>query len=228
MLYKDMHIVEQNLINIKERIERTCSEFDRDPNKIKLIVVTKKFDKEALKPILDCGHLQFGENKVQEASAKWLDLLKIYKGLKIHMVGGLQSNKINEATSIFTCIHSVDRKKILEGINKSLSKDSLLKDVFIQINISNESSKGGIGVSEIDSFLEGSKNYKRINILGLMTMPPPNEEPSVYFALLNKLAKKNNLKCLSMGMSNDFETAIALGATHIRVGEAIMGPRVKV
>lgn len=228
MLYKDMHIVEQNLINIKERIQRTCSEFDRDPNKIKLIVVTKKFDKEALKPILDCGHLLFGENKVQEASAKWLDLLKIYKDLEIHMVGGLQSNKINEALSLFTCIHSVDRKKILEWINKSLSKDSLLKDVFIQVNISNESSKGGIGVSEIDSFLEGSKNYKRINILGLMTMPPPNEEPSVYFALLNKLAKKNSLKYLSMGMSNDFETAIALGATHIRVGEAVMGPRFQI
>jgi len=228
MLYKDMHIVEQNLINIKERIQRTCFEFDRDPNKIKLIVVTKKFDKEALKPILDCGHLLFGENKVQEASAKWLDLLKIYKDLEIHMVGGLQSNKINEALSLFTCIHSVDRKKILERINKSLNKDSLLKDVFIQVNISNESSKGGIGVSEIDSFLEGSKNCQKINILGLMTMPPPNEEPSVYFALLNKLAKKNSLKYLSMGMSNDFETAIALGATHIRVGEAVMGPRFQI
>ena len=144
------------------------------------------------------------------------------------MVGGLQSNKINEALSLFTCIHSVDRKKILEGINKSLNKDSLLKNVFIQVNISNESSKGGIGVSEINSFLEGSKNYQKINILGLMTMPPPNEEPSVYFALLNKLAKKNGLKYLSMGMSNDFETAIALGATHIRVGEAIMGPRFQI
>ena len=144
------------------------------------------------------------------------------------MVGGLQSNKINEATSLFTCIHSVDRHKILEGINKNITEDSSLKEVFIQVNISNEASKGGIEVSEVDDFLDGSKKYGNINILGLMTMPPPNEEPSVYFALLNKLAKKNNLKCLSMGMSNDFETAIALGATHIRVGEAIMGPRVKV
>ncbi len=225
MIYKDMHIVEKNLFNIKERIERTCAEFDRDPNKVKLIVVTKKFDKEALKPILDSGHLLFGENKVQEACSKWLDLLKQYKDLEIHMVGGLQSNKINEAISLFTCIHSVDRHKILEGISKNITENSSLKDVFIQVNISNEASKGGIEVSEADDFLDGTKKYRNINILGLMTMPPPNEEPSVYFALLNKLAKKNNLKCLSMGMSNDFETAIALGATHIRVGEAIMGQR---
>ena len=141
------------------------------------------------------------------------------------MVGGLQSNKINEAISLFTCIHSVDRHKILEGISKNITENSSLKDVFIQVNISNEASKGGIEVSEADDFLDGTKKYRNINILGLMTMPPPNEEPSVYFALLNKLAKKNNLKCLSMGMSNDFETAIALGATHIRVGEAIMGQR---
>jgi len=225
MLYKDMHIVEQNLINIKERIQRTCSEFDRDPNKIKLIVVTKKFDKESLKPILDCGHLLFGENKVQEASAKWSDLIKSYKNLEIHMIGGLQSNKIKEAISLFTCIHTVDRNKVLNGINKNLKEDSALKDVFIQVNISNEASKGGISINEIDSFLNDARNYRRINIQGLMTMPPLNEEPSVYFALLNKLAKKNNLKFLSMGMSNDFETAIALGATHIRIGEAIMGAR---
>ena len=225
MIYKDMHIVEKNLLNIKERIERTCVEFDRDPTKVKLIVITKKFNKEALKPILDSGHLLFGENKVQEAYAKWSDLLKQYKDLEIHMVGGLQSNKINEAISLFTCIHSVDRHKILEGINKNITEDSSLKEVFIQVNISNEASKGGIEVSEVDDFLGGAKKYGNINILGLMTMPPPNEEPSVYFALLNKLAKKNNLKCLSMGMSNDFETAIALGATHIRVGEAIMGQR---
>ena len=193
MIYKDMHIVEKNLFNIKERIERTCTEFDRDPNKVKLIVVTKKFDKEALKPILDSGHLLFGENKVQETCAKWSDLLKQYKDLEIHMVGGLQSNKINEAISVFTCIHSVDRHKILEGINKNITEDSLLKDVFIQVNISNESSKGGIGVSEVDGFLDGTKKYGNINILGLMTMPPPREEPSVYFALLNKLAKKITL-----------------------------------
>ncbi len=222
-----MHPIEKNLNSTKEKIERAAAKFRRNPGDIKLIVITKKFDKDSIKPLLDCGHLIFGENKVQEAKNKWLDVLHIDKNIELHMVGGLQSNKIKEAVSIFTCIHSIDRIKLLEGINKNLNNESLLRDAFVQVNISEEASKGGIKVSEIGKFLEESKEYKKINLLGLMTMPPPNEEPSVYFAFLNKLAKANKLKYLSMGMSNDFEVAIGLGATHIRVGEAIMGPRVK-
>ncbi len=222
-----MHFIEKNLIDIKEKIERTSIKFDRDPSGVKLIVVTKKFDKDSIKPLLDCGHLLFGENKVQEAKSKWKDILKLDKGIELHMVGGLQSNKIKDALSIFTCIHSIDRVKILEGINRELNDKSLLRDIFIQVNISDETTKGGVRALEINEFLSESKNYKKVNIIGLMTMPPPNEESSVYFALLNKLAKRNKLTYLSMGMSGDYETAIALGATHIRVGEAIMGPRFK-
>ena len=222
-----MHFIEKNLIDIKEKIERTSIKFDRDPGSVKLIVVTKKFDKDSIKPLLDCGHLLFGENKVQEAKSKWKDILKLDKGIELHMVGGLQSNKIKDALSIFTCIHSIDRVKILEGINRELNDKSLLRDIFIQVNISDETTKGGVRALEINEFLSESKNYKKVNIIGLMTMPPPNEESSVYFALLNKLAKRNKLTYLSMGMSGDYETAIALGATHIRVGEAIMGPRFK-
>ena len=222
-----MHFIEKNLNIIKERIERTSNKFDRDPNDIKLIVITKKFDKESIKPLIDCGQVLFGENKVQEAKNKWSDLIKANKNIKLHMVGGLQSNKIKDALSIFSCIHSVDRIKILEYISKNLKEDSLLKEFFIQVNISNEASKGGVDLQGLESFLKQAKTFTDIKILGLMTMPPVTEEPSVYFALLNKLAEKENLKCLSMGMSNDYETAIALGATHIRVGEAIMGPRVK-
>ena len=222
-----MHFIEKNLIDIKEKIERTSIKFDRDPSGVKLIVVTKKFDKDSIKPLLDCGHLLFGENKVQEAKSKWKDILKLDKGIELHMVGGLQSNKIKDALSIFTCIHSIDRVKILEGINRELNDKSLLRDIFIQVNISDEATKGGVRALEINEFLNESKNYKKVNIIGLMTMPPPNEESSVYFALLNKLAKRNKLTYLSMGMSGDYETAIALGATHIRVGEAIMGPRFK-
>ncbi|MDA9623592.1 YggS family pyridoxal phosphate-dependent enzyme [Rhodobiaceae bacterium] len=222
-----MHFIEKNLNIIKERIERTSNKFDRDPNDIKLIVITKKFDKESIKPLIDCGQVLFGENKVQEAKNKWSDLIKANKNIKLHMVGGLQSNKIKDALSIFSCIHSVDRIKILEHISKNLKEDSLLKEFFIQVNISNEASKGGVDLQGLESFLKQAKTFTDIKILGLMTMPPVTEEPSVYFALLNKLAEKENLKCLSMGMSNDYETAIALGATHIRVGEAIMGPRVK-
>ena len=222
-----MHFIEKNLNIIKERIERTSNKFDRDPNDIKLIVITKKFDKESIKPLIDCGQVLFGENKVQEAKNKWSDVIKVNKNIKLHMVGGLQSNKIKDALSIFSCIHSVDRIKILEYISKNLKEDSLLKEFFIQVNISNEASKGGVDLQGLESFLKQAKTFTDIKILGLMTMPPVTEEPSVYFALLNKLAEKENLKCLSMGMSNDYETAIALGATHIRVGEAIMGPRAK-
>ena len=222
-----MHFIEKNLNIIKERIKRTSNKFDRDPNDIKLIVITKKFDKEFQKIIIDCGQVLFGENKVQEAKNKWSDLIKANKNIKLHMVGGLQSNKIKDALSIFSCIHSVDRIKILEHISKNLKEDSLLKEFFIQVNISNEASKGGVDLQGLESFLKQAKTFTDIKILGLMTMPPVTEEPSVYFALLNKLAEKENLKCLSMGMSNDYETAIALGATHIRVGEAIMGPRFK-
>ena len=222
-----MHFIQKNLIDIKEKIERASIKFNRDPDDVKLIVVTKKFDKEFIKPLLDSGHLLFGENKVQEAKNKWEDILSLNKGIELHMVGGLQSNKIKDAVSIFTCVHSIDRSKTLEAINKNLNEKSLLRDIFIQVNISDEPTKGGVKVSEIDKFLENCEIFDKVNIVGLMTMPPPNEESSVYFAFLNKLAKKNKLKYLSMGMSNDFETAIALGATHIRVGEAIMGPRVK-
>ena len=222
-----MHFIQKNLIDIKEKIERVSIKFNRDPDDVKLIVVTKKFDKESIMPLLDYGHLLFGENKVQEAKNKWEDILSSNKGIELHMVGGLQSNKIKDAVSIFTCIHSIDRYKILEAINKNLNEKSLLRDIFVQVNISGEPTKGGVKVSEIDKFLENCEIFDKVNIVGLMTMPPPNEESSVYFAFLNKLAKKNKLKYLSMGMSNDFETAIALGATHIRVGEAIMGPRYK-
>ena len=222
-----MHFIEKNLNIVKERIERTSNKFGRDPNDIKLIVITKKFDKESIKPLVDCGQVLFGENKVQEAKNKWSEVISMNKNIKLHMVGGLQSNKIKDALSIFSCIHSVDRIKILEHINKYLNEDSLLEEFFIQVNISKEVSKGGVDLQSLESFLKEAKAFNDIKMLGLMTMPPAMEEPSVYFALLNKLAEKENLKYLSMGMSNDYETAIALGATHIRVGEAIMGPRAK-
>ena len=148
-----MHFIQKNLIDIKEKIERVSIKFNRDPDDVKLIVVTKKFDKESIMPLLDCGHLLFGENKVQEAKNKWEGILSSNKGIELHMVGGLQSNKIKDAVSIFTCIHSIGRYKILEGINKNLNEKSLLRDIFVQVNISDEPTKGGLKVSEIDKFL---------------------------------------------------------------------------
>ena len=219
--------IQKNLKSIKNRIEKAAIKFNRDPSEIKLIVVTKKFNFEKIKPLIDIGHLFFGENKVQEAEKKWTKTLSNNKDIELHMVGPIQSNKIKTAINLFTVIHSIEKIKTLKIINKNISKNSTIKELFLQVNISQESSKSGIYVEDMDKFFTESKNYSGIKINGLMTLPPPDEEPSLYFALLNKLSKKNMLKYLSMGMSNDFETAIALGATHIRVGEAIMGPRNK-
>ena len=219
--------IKKNLKIIKSRIEEIAVKFNRDPSEIKLIVVTKKFDFEKIKPLIDAGHLFFGENKVQEAEKKWAKTLSNSEDIELHMVGPIQSNKIKIAINLFTAIHSIEKIKTLKIINENISSNSTIKELFLQVNISQESSKNGIYVEDMDKFFIESKNFSGININGLMTLPPPNEEPSVYFALLNKLSKKNMLKYLSMGMSNDFETAIALGATHIRVGEAIMGPRNK-
>ena len=217
--------IQKNLETIKNRIQKTAIKFDRNPSDIKLIVVTKKFDFEKIKPLIDAGHLFFGENKVQEAEKKWSKTISNNKNIELHMVGPIQSNKIKIAINFFTAIHSIEKIKTLKIISENMSKKSRIKELFLQVNISQEISKSGIYVEDIDNFLFESKKYSKISISGLMTLPPPNEEPSLYFALLNKLSKKNMLKYLSMGMSNDFETAIALGATHIRVGEAIMGPR---
>ena len=217
--------IQKNLQTIKNRIEKTAIKFKRDPSEIKLIVVTKKFNFEKIKPLIDTGHLFFGENKVQEAEEKWSDTLSKNKNIELHMVGPIQSNKIKQAIKIFSAIHSIEKTKTLKIINENLSPDSTLKQLFLQVNISKESSKSGIYLEEMDDFFSEAKKYSNIGVSGLMTLPPPDEEPSLYFALLNKLSKKNMLKYLSMGMSSDFETAIALGSTHIRVGEAIMGPR---
>jgi len=217
--------IQKNLQTIKNRIEKTAIKFKRDPSEIKLIVVTKKFNFEKIKPLIDTGHLFFGENKVQEAEKKWSDTLSKNKNIELHMVGPIQSNKIKSAIKIFSVIHSIEKIKTLKIINESLSTDSRLKQLFLQVNISKESSKSGIYLEEMDNFFNEAKKYSKIGVSGLMTLPPLDEEPSLYFALLNKLSSKNMLKYLSMGMSSDFETAIALGSTHIRVGEAIMGPR---
>jgi pyridoxal phosphate enzyme (YggS family) len=219
--------IKKNLKNIKNRIEKIAVKFNRDPSEIKLIVITKKFDFEKIKPLIDTGHLFFGENKVQEAEKKWSKTLSSNKNIELHMVGPIQSNKIKTAINLFTAIHSVEKIKTLKIINENITISSTIKELFLQVNISQESSKSGIYVEDMDKFFSEAKKYSDISVNGLMTLPPPEEEPSLYFALLNKLSKKNMLKYLSMGMSNDFEAAIALGATHIRVGEAIMGPRNK-
>ena len=214
------------IIDRFEKIKSKISSLNPD-KPVNIIAVSKTFSLDQIQPLIDHGHTHFGENKVQEAENKWSKTLSSNKNIELHMVGPIQSNKIKIAINLFTAIHSVEKIKTLKIINESITKGSTIKELFLQVNISKESSKSGIYIEDMDKFFTEAKNYSKISINGLMTLPPPDEEPSLYFALLNKLSKKNMLKYLSMGMSNDFETAIALGATHIRVGEAIMGPRNK-
>ena len=224
--YETMTDIIKNLYLVKEKIRKIALKFDRDPSEINLIVVTKRFGIEQIKPLIDTGHLSFGENKVQEAEKKWAKVLSKNNNINLHMVGSIQSNKVKTALDIFTSIHSVEKIKTIELIDKNISSSSKLKQLFLQVNISEEITKGGVYIKDIDKFFNEAKKYSKITINGLMTLPPQNEDPSVYFALLKNLSKKNMLDYLSMGMSNDFESAIAMGATHIRLGEAIMGPRI--
>jgi pyridoxal phosphate enzyme (YggS family) len=192
----------------------------------KIIVVTKTFDIEAIKPILDFGHNDFGENRVNEASKKWQNFLD-HKRINLHLIGKLQSNKAKEALLTFNYIHSLDSIKLAEQLHKY---EIILKKnakYFIQINIGNEMQKGGINVNDLPDFLKICKINYKLNIIGLMCIPPQNMNPIPFFTKMNEIAKLHSLPDLSMGMSEDFSSAIECGSTYIRVGSLIFGSRVK-
>ncbi|MEC9392354.1 MAG: YggS family pyridoxal phosphate-dependent enzyme [Pseudomonadota bacterium] len=213
----------KNFKIIKEKIEITADECGRDSEDIKLIVVTKQFSSEMIKPLLDSGHLFFGENRVQEAEEKWPTLLDEYRNAELHMIGHLQTNKVKSAIKIFNSIHTIDRTSLVEKILKFNKEIKRMNEFFVQINFDNEKQKSGVSLDSFDDFIKETNN--KINISGLMCIPPKTEDPEIYFAFLKQMAQKINLKKLSMGMSGDFQKAIMLGATHIRVGQAIMGER---
>ncbi len=192
----------------------------------KIIVVTKNFDIETIKPILDFGHFDFGENRVNEANKKWQDFLN-QKKINLHLIGRLQSNKAKEALLTFNYIHSLDSIKLAEQLSKY---EIILKKnakYFIQINIGNEIQKGGIDVNNLTDFLKICRNNYKLNIIGLMCIPPQNINPIPFFTKMSELAKLHNLFELSMGMSEDFISAIECGSTYIRVGSLIFGSRTK-
>ena len=192
----------------------------------KIIVVTKNFDIETIKPILDFGHFDFGENRVNEANKKWQDFLN-QKKINLHLIGKLQSNKAKEALLTFNYIHSLDSIKLAEQLSKY---EIILKKnakYFIQINIGNEIQKGGIDVNNLTDFLKICRNNYKLNIIGLMCIPPQNINPIPFFTKMSELAKLHNLFELSMGMSEDFISAIECGSTYIRVGSLIFGSRTK-
>lgn len=208
----------QNYINIKNEIKSLNQN-------TKLIVVSKSQDIEKIKILLDHNHFDFGENKVQEAVAKWSILLKNYKNINLHLIGKLQSNKAKDAFSIFNFIHTLDNEKLAKILSNLEEVNNKKINYFIQINIGDEPQKNGIFKSKVSDFIKYCKFDLKLNILGLMCLPPVNETPDLYFKELKELAIDSNLKELSMGMSADYKAAATLGATYVRIGTSIFGKR---
>jgi PLP dependent protein len=210
---------------VRTQIARACRDVQRDPAEVTLIAVSKTFGADAIEPVIGAGQRVFGENRVQEAKAKWPALLSKHPGIELHLIGPLQSNKTKEAVTSFNAIHSVDRPSLCEALAKEIGKQGRQPTLFVEINTGAEPQKAGILPQDADAFLASCRDKYGLKISGLMCIPPFDEAPAPHFALTAKIAKRNDLKLLSMGMSADFPTAIALGATHIRVGSAIFGER---
>ena len=215
----------ERLIEVRGRIERAAREAERDPDSVRLVVVTKTFPADFVRPLLEAGHRDFGENRVQEAMAKWQPLREEFAGARLDLIGPLQSNKAAEAVGLFDAIHSIDRDKIADALAKAMARLQRRPDLFVQVNTGEEPQKAGVSPLETAAFVERCRSVHGLAIVGLMAIPPEADAPGPHFALLAKLGKEIGLKRLSMGMSGDFETAIAFGATDVRVGSAILGER---
>jgi PLP dependent protein len=213
------------LAAVEQEIARACKEARRDRASVTLIAVSKTFDAVAISPIIDAGQRVFGENRVQEAKAKWPALTSAHPGLALHLIGPLQSNKAKEAVALFDAVHSVDRPSICEALAKEIGSQNKQPQLFVQVNTGEEPQKAGVAPGEADAFITNCREKYRLTISGLMCIPPVNEAPAPHFALTAKIAARNGLKNLSMGMSADFAIAIQMGATHVRVGSAIFGHR---
>jgi pyridoxal phosphate enzyme (YggS family) len=213
------------LAAVKQEIARACREASRDPATVTLVAVSKTFTAEAIESIIAAGQNVFGENRVQEAKAKWPELLKRTPGLELHMIGPLQSNKAKEAVALFQAIHSVDRPSLCEALAKEISSQGRRPRLFVEINTGAEAQKAGVLPQDADAFVARCRDHYGLTIDGLMCIPPADEAPAPHFALTAKIAARNGLKLLSMGMSADYAVAIAMGATHVRVGSAIFGAR---
>lgn len=215
----------ERLAEVKARIAAAAREIGRSPEDVRLVAVSKTFDAPEILPVLAAGQRLFGENRVQEAKAKWPELKARYPDLELHLIGPLQSNKAKEAVALFDAIHSIDREKIARAVAAEMTAQGKRLELFIQVNTGEEPQKAGIMPKEAAAFATLCRDELEIDIAGLMCIPPVDEEPAVHFAFLAKLAQELGLEGLSMGMSDDFETAIAFGATHVRVGSAIFGAR---
>ncbi len=213
------------LASVQARVAAAARAAKRDPAAIHLVAVTKTFGAEHIAPVLAAGQRLFGENRVQEAKAKWPTLRQSYPDVELHLIGSLQSNKAKEAVALFDAIHTVDRPKIAQAIAAEMAKQGRRPKLFIEVNTGEEPQKAGVLPKEAAALLRLCREELKLEIAGLMCIPPADEEPAIHFAFLAKLAGELGLKELSMGMSADFETAIAFGATYVRVGSEIFGAR---
>ena len=213
-----------SLDEIKQRIEKAEKDAGREAGSTRLIAVSKVQPNDRVEAVLQEGHRLYGENRVREAASKWPDFRKQFAGVQVHLIGPLQTNKARQAMELFEAIHSVDRPKLAKTIARLAQEMGQCPEVFLQVNTGEEEQKAGVMPADADAFVAEARGLD-LPVAGLMCIPPVDEEPSLHFALLAKIAERNGLTGLSMGMSGDFERAIALGATHIRVGSAIFGER---
>jgi pyridoxal phosphate enzyme (YggS family) len=217
--------ITQNYNEVMSRIAAAAGRVGRQTEDITLVAVSKTFGPKDIEPVLQIPHRTFGENRVQESYGKWPELKSRYPDTVLHLIGPLQSNKAREAVSLFDCIETLDREKLARTLAKEIQAAGKAPELFVQVNTGLEPQKAGIEPQELDGFIQTCRTIYDLPVTGLMCIPPVDEEPALHFALLAKLAGRNGLAKLSMGMSGDFETAIELGATHVRVGSAIFGAR---
>jgi len=210
------------LAEVEARIARAAALAGREARDVTLVAVSKTQDAAAIETLIAEGQREFGENRVQEAEAKWPALRARHPDLRLHLIGQLQSNKAEQAVALFDAIHSVDRPSLVTALAKAMARAGRRPDCFLQVNIGDEPQKGGCPVAELPSLVEAARS---LPVVGLMCIPPAEAEPAPYFALIAKLARRHGLAGLSMGMSADYESAGMLGATHVRVGTALFGPR---
>jgi PLP dependent protein len=219
------NLVETPLAKVRDQIVRACADARRDPASVRLVAVSKTFGADVIEPVIAAGQRVFGENRVQEAKAKWPPLKQRHGDIELHLVGALQSNKAKEAVTLFDAIHSLDRPSLAAALAKEIARQGRSPTLFVEVNTGGEPQKSGVLPEDADAFLKACRERYGLAIAGLMCLPPAHEAPAPHFALTAKIARRNGLSLLSMGMSADFLLAIAFGATHVRVGTAIFGER---
>jgi pyridoxal phosphate enzyme (YggS family) len=213
------------LKSVQAEVNAACVAAGREPATVTLVAVSKTFPPEAIEPVLAAGQRVFGENRVQEAKQKWPELCARHPGTKLHLIGPLQSNKAREAVALFDAIHAVDRPSLCEALAKEIARQERRPLLFVEVNTGAEPQKAGVLPENVDAFVALCRETYGLKISGLMCIPPHDEAPAPHFALTAKIAARNGLKLLSMGMSADFAIAITFGATHVRIGSAIFGTR---